>query len=258
MAELLTYDPSNDPQAIQLAEERDAESLRVGEEMEQAQNELLAGKYKSAQDLEQAYLELQKKLGSQDSNEEEVEDQPEDEPETDEAVDFIGELDSEFTENGQFSEETMEKLASMDSKDLVDAYFRYRDTLDESPVSQVRDLSDSEVNQVYNSVGGQEQYQQLTQWAADNLDQQSIDAFDSLVDTGNVAAINLALRGLMSTYQDSVGYEGEMIQGKAASSINGFRSQAEMVRAMADPRYDRDPAYRMEIMEKLQQSNFDF
>jgi len=256
MPELITYDPSNDPQAIELAEERDAESLRVGEEMEQAQNELLAGKYKSAQDLEQAYLELQKKLGSQDSNEEEVESELEDEPETDETVDFIGELDSEFTENGQFSEETMEKLASMDSKDLVDAYFRYRDTLDESPVAQVKELSDSEVNEVYNSVGGQEQYQQLTQWAADNLDQQSIDAFDSLVDTGNTAAINLALRGLMSAYQDSVGYEGEMIQGKAAQSTTGFRSQAEMVRAMTDSRYERDPAYRMEILEKLAQSDF--
>ena len=66
MAELLTYDPSNDPQAIQLAEERDAETLAVGQAMEDAQNQLLAGKYKSAQDLEKAYIELQQKLGSND------------------------------------------------------------------------------------------------------------------------------------------------------------------------------------------------
>jgi len=68
MAEVLTYDPSNDPQAIAAAEERDAESLAIGEQMEADQQELLAGKYKSAQDLEKAYMELQRKLGEGDTD----------------------------------------------------------------------------------------------------------------------------------------------------------------------------------------------
>ena len=63
MAEILTYDPSNDPQAIQQAEQRDAETLAIGEQMEADQEQMLAGKYRNAQELEKAYLELQKKLG---------------------------------------------------------------------------------------------------------------------------------------------------------------------------------------------------
>ena len=52
--------------------------------------------------------------------------------------------------------------------------------------------------------------------------------------------------------------EGQLLQGKAAAPANGFRSQAEVVRAMQDPRYDRDPAYRAEVMQRLEQSDLDF
>lgn len=262
MAELLTYDPSNDPQAIQIAEERDAETLAIGQAMEDSQNQLLAGKYKSAQDLEQAYIELQKKLGSQDTQtEEQAQDEPAQEDatdsETDEGVEFIGTLDSEFSESGELSPETLEKLSSMESKDLVDAYFRYQSQLEpQQPVG--REMTDQEVSQIYDSVGGQQQYQQMTQWAADNLDADTVQAFDNVIDTGNVAAINLALRGLQSQYNDSVGYENNMLQGKPAQSVNGYRSQAEVVRDMNDPRYDRDPAYRQEVMDKLANSNINF
>ena len=260
MAELLTYDPSNDPQAIQIAEERDAETLAVGQAMEDQQNQLLAGKYKSAQDLEQAYIELQKKLGSSETQPEEqaADESTEEAAPVDEGVSFIETLDSEFSESGELSAETMEKLSSMDSKDLVDAYFRYQDQLEPQQQAPARELSDQEVNQVYDSVGGQQQYQQMTQWAAENLDADTVQAFDNVIDTGNMAAINLALRGLQSQYNDSVGYENNMLQGKPAQAVNGYRSQAEVVRDMNDPRYDRDPAYRQEVMDKLANSNINF
>ena len=260
MAELLTYDPSNDPQAIQIAEERDAETLAVGQAMEDQQNQLLAGKYKSAQDLEQAYIELQKKLGSSETQPEEqaTDESAEEAASVDEGVSFIETLDSEFSESGKLSAETVEKLSSMDSKDLVDAYFRYQDQLEPQQQAPARELSDQEVNQVYDSVGGQQQYQQMTQWAAENLDADTVQAFDNVIDTGNMAAINLALRGLQSQYNDSVGYENNMLQGKPAQAVNGYRSQAEVVRDMNDPRYDRDPAYRQEVMDKLANSNINF
>ena len=63
MAETITYDPSNDPQAIAEAEARDGETLAVGEKMQEEQSDLLAGKYRDAEALEKAYIELQKKLG---------------------------------------------------------------------------------------------------------------------------------------------------------------------------------------------------
>lgn len=257
MAELLTYDPSNDPQAIQAAEERDANTLAVGQAMEDQQNQLLAGKYKSAQDLEKAYIELQQKLGSGEQQSE-----PEQEAEADEPAEEIfstfNSIDDELAQGGEISEESMAKLSAMDSKDLVDAYLRYQNTLDDAPVQEGRELNDQEVSAIYNSVGGEQQYQQMTQWAAENLDADTVQAFDNVIETGNVAAINLALRGLQSQYNDNVGYENNMIQGKPAQSGNGFRSQAEVVRAMNDPRYDRDPAYRQEVMDKLANSSLDF
>jgi hypothetical protein len=257
MAELLTYDPSNDPQAIQIAEERDKETLAVGQAMEDQQNQLLAGKYKSAQDLEQAYIELQKKLGS---NEQGSEPEQEAEPteEADQTITMFNSIDDELAQGGEISEESMAKLTAMDSKDLVDAYLRYQNTLEDVPVQEGRELNDQEVSAIYNSVGGEQQYQQMTAWAAENLDADTVQAFDNVIETGNVAAINLALRGLQSQYNDNVGYENNMIQGKPAQSGNGYRSQAEVVRAMNDPRYDRDPAYRQEVMDKLANSNLDF
>ena len=257
MAELLTYDPSNDPQAIQIAEERDKETLAVGQAMEDQQNQLLAGKYKSAQDLEQAYIELQKKLGSGEQ-ESEPEQETESTEEADETITMFNSIDDELAQGGEISEESMAKLTAMDSKDLVDAYLRYQNTLDDVPVQEGRELNDQEVSAIYNSVGGEQQYQQMTAWAAENLDADTVQAFDNVIESGNVAAINLALRGLQSQYNDNVGYENNMIQGKPAQASNGYRSQAEVVRDMNDPRYDRDPAYRQEVMDKLANSNLDF
>ena len=57
----LTYDPTPADQPEFSDEELD--SLKVGEEMEQSEQQLLAGKYKDAEELEKAYIELQKKLG---------------------------------------------------------------------------------------------------------------------------------------------------------------------------------------------------
>ena len=62
MAETLTVNDT--PQQENLtAEEQD--SLQVGEQMAEQQGELLAGKYKNAEDLEKAYVELQKKIRRQ-------------------------------------------------------------------------------------------------------------------------------------------------------------------------------------------------
>ena len=58
---------------------------------------------------------------------------------------------------------------------------------------------------------------------------------------------------------EAVGYDGRMLSGKAPqASGDVFRSQAEVVAAMSDPRYDRDPAYRQDLIEKLDRSDIQF
>jgi len=256
MAEVLTYDPSNDPQAIQAAEERDAESLAVGEQMEADQEQMLAGKYRNAEELEAAYLELQKKMGESSSDEVEQDNEVDEYQSEDPVSEMIDLASDEYAETGELSPETMEAFKELSSEELVDAYVRMQANAPSESVG--REMTDAEVTSVYDSVGGAEEYQQLTSWASENLSEAEIEAYDGLVNSGNAAAINLALQAINAKYVDAMGSDGETLQGKPARSRDVFRSQAEVVRAMSDPRYDNDPAYRADIMDKLSASDLEF
>ena len=260
MTETLNYDPT-DPDAPEFSED-EQNSLEVAEKLGQEENELLAGKYKNAEDLEAAYLELQKKLGSDDDDEVEDTTLDEDEVELDEAtyngVNLIQDASKEYYDNdGSISAETMEEFGKMDAKDLVNAFVAIQENSPET-VGQGPDLTDAEMNTVYSSVGGQAEYEKLTSWAADNMEEKALDAFNSIIDAGNPTAIQIAVAGMKAEYDNVEGYEGRMLQGKAARATDAFRSQAEVVKAMSDPRYDRDPAYRQDLYDKLERSNVAF
>ena len=260
MAETLSYD--NTPEAEVLSEE-EQNSLEVGEQLEAEHEGLLAGKYKSAEDLEAAYLSLQKKLGQEETEYEEegYEEEGSDEEVSDEApaVSLINEASEEYYANdGQLSEETISKFSEMSSQDLVNAYLEIQAN-NPQPPQQAVEMSEAQVNSVQNAAGGEANYNKVIEWAASNLSDAQINAFDSVVDSGNPAAIGIAFQGLQSQYNEVNGYEGRMLQGKpAASSGNIYRSQAELVAAMGDPRYDTDPAYRADVIQKLEQSDLQF
>ena len=262
MAEILSYDPAGDPEIVGAIESDEAESLAIGEEMINQANARLAGKYKDAQELEKAYIELEKKLGSRDGQEEETqESEAEDQQEPTEystQIEAISRAAEEYESKGELSAETLAQFEQMSSKELIQAYFEYEASLPAMDAPQAVELSQGDINSIQNSVGGEAAYQQLVGWAAQNFSQSEIQAFDNVVDSGNVDAINLALAGLKARYTDANGYEGSMIQGKAAAPADTFKSQAEVVRAMSDPRYDKDPGYRDEIMQKLARSDLKF
>ena len=266
MAETLSYD--NTPDADVLTEE-EQNSLEVGEQLVEAQEQLLAGKYKNAEELESAYLSLQKKLGQTEEEEvdyESTDEGYEEEEESDEevfddapAVSLINEASEEYYANdGTLSEETIERFSEMSSQDLVNAYLEIQAKNPQAP-QQTYELSESEVNTVQNAAGGEANYNRVVDWAAENLTDAAINAFDSVVDSGNTMAIQIAFAGLQAQYNEANGYEGRMLQGKAPNrSGNAYRSQAELVAAMGDPRYDTDPAYRADVVERLEQSDIQF
>ena len=259
MAETFTND--NSPETEVLTEE-EQNSLEVGEKLVSEQEGLLAGKYKNAEDLEQAYLSLQKKLGQEETGEEgEGEEEGIDEEVSEDApaVSLINEASEEYYANdGSLSEETIQKFSNMSSQDLVNAYLEIQANNPQAPQAAA-EMSEAQVNQVQNQAGGENNYLAVTEWAANNLPEAQIDAFDSVVDTGNPAAIGIAFQGLQSRYNEANGYEGRMLQGKpAGSSGQVYRSQAELVAAMGDPRYDTDPAYRADVISKLDQSELNF
>ena len=265
MSETFSYDNTPETEVL-TAEEQD--SLQVGEQLVAEQEQLLAGKYRSTEDLEAAYLSLQKKLGQEEdevdyesTDEGYEEEEGSDEEVSDEApaVSLINEASEEYWANeGTLSEETIERFSEMSSQDLVNAYIEIQSKNPQAN-SQGVEMSDAQVNSVMNAAGGEANYNRVVEWAASNLDNRSIDAFDSVVDSGNPAAINIAFAGLKSRYEEANGYEGRMLQGKAASSGGDlYRSQAELVAAMSDPRYDSDPAYRADVIEKLELSDLQF
>ena len=230
------------------------DSLQVGEALEQNEQAMLAGKYANAEELEQAYLNLQQKMGQQSDQQEEVEeyDEPDGEPSYEYDDDVFGILQEEIDEYGALTEETINSLSEyLDADELVKLGMDMVET-------DYGDLEPQEITNIQNFAGGEESYSNLISWAGENLDQQYIDAFDSVVDTANAPAIQLMVAGLMATYAENNGYEGRMLTGRAAQdvgSVQPFRSQAEVVQAMSDPRYDNDPAYRADIMQRLEISN---
>ena len=252
-AQTLTYDSNEQPEGELTTEEK--ESLEVGEKLAEQQTELLAGKFKDAEELEKGYIELQKKLGSPEEKTEEESTETKDEKveEKDEKVDTAF-LDTLWEEaQGEFSKETLDKLVDMKPQDVAQMYLNYRAD------QQAPELTDENVETLKSIPGGEEQYGQMMQWASDNLSEQEVKMYDAVMEKGDPLAAFFAVKALHYRFTDSQGVDGRMLTGKAVKSEKpGFKSQAALVAAMSDPKYDTDPAYRQEVMEKLARSDIDF
>ena len=243
-------------------EEQD--SLAVGEKMQAAEDNLLAGKYKNAEELEKAYVELQKKLGDnkeEDTEQASAEEKTEGKPQLSEGANLITSASEEYFANGnKLSPETLAKFSSLSSQDLIKAYMEVQSNPEfQQQAAPPAELTTAQINQIKNSAGGEKAYANIVNWAKTNLPQDQVLAFDEVVNTGSVQAIQLAVSGLKAEYDNANGVEGRMVTGKTApNSGDVFRSQAELVRAMNDSRYDNDPAYRQDVIEKLDRSDLEF
>jgi len=265
MAETLSYQEPQNVTTVDNLTPEEQDSLAVGESISQQEEQIYAGKYKSAQELEKAYIELQAKLGEKAEEKTETasaEEQPEDTPKMSEGATLITDASKEYYDNGnKLSPETMAKFSSMSSQDLLKAYMEVSQNPEfQAQQGQPSDISQSDINQIKNSAGGDQAYANIINWAKSNLPQEKITAFDEVVNTGSIQAIQLAVSGLKSEYDNANGVEGRMVTGKTAPNNSGdvFRSQQELVAAMNDPRYDRDPAYRQDVIQKLDRSDLEF
>jgi hypothetical protein len=285
------------PQSL-TADEQD--SLAVGEALVTEQESLLAGKYKNAEELEKAYVELQKKLGdnsdagvqeSEETAEEEVATEEETTEQTEDSNDYNEDgsvnysqvtetygseisgvmekagldpwaISKEFHENqGEYTPEMVKQLTDAGfSESAVKSYFAGRAAQEGYTSSEsVQDISESQIGEIQTAVGGKETYANMISWASQNLTESAAEAFDATMSSGSLDQIRLAVAGLQAQYENATGYDGEMLTGKAVkSSGDVFRSQAELVQAMSDQRYDNDPAYRQDVIAKLDRSNLDF
>jgi hypothetical protein len=269
MAEL-TFD-ATDPAVTEAREAEEARLVELGQKLMDEEDAIIqakydqaradteaelryAGKFKSAEDLEKAYKELEKKLGQKDESaldqdEAESESTEPEEETVSETAKFIQEASEEyFSNSNQLKPETVQKLKEMPSEQLIDAYLE----LQKNATIQRQELTDADAQSILASVGGEASYNETLAWAVDNLKPDEVAAFDNVVNSGNKDAIFFAVQALNQRYLDAVGFEGKRVSGKAVkNTIKGFRSQAELARAISDPRYRNDPAYRLDVEEKL-------
>ena len=272
-----TFDPSTNEVSV---EQRTAEAaaLEKGQELADAnaedklrqfektesENELIGGKFRTQEDLLKAYQELQTKLGSNEKTEEgeeataEADETPtdeaaEEEEPVDETVDYMFELNKEFEEKGQLSEEAIDKLSAMDTKDLIASYMKYQAKSSEQARAGLQ--NQEAINAIKNSVGGDEAYGEMINWAAENLPPEEINDYNSITNSGNPTAIKFAVESLANRYRNSEGYEAPLVTGrKADSSVKPYRSQAELARDIGNPLYSTDPAFRQDVEDRLARS----
>jgi len=245
MANEITLDPYDQAESEFSADELN--SLEVGERLAAQENELLAGKYRSAEELERGYLELQKRLSGK---EEEVEtEQPEEAKEEEESEDQEVDLYDTIMESyrtGEWDPEVVSKVEGMSPVDVANMFLENQQAQQQSTPQ----ATEADIEQIQQAVGGSEEYQNMIQWASQNLSEQEVQMYDTVMDRGDPIAMFFAAQALSARYQDAVGYDGEMLTGNAPrNSTDSFRSQAELVEAMSDPRYDRDPAYRDDVAD---------
>ena len=254
----LTYNPTEQTEGELSTEEQ--ESLDVGEKLAEQQEQLLAGKFKSAEDLEQGYIVLQKKLGTPkeeaeeevtETKDEKVEEKPE---EKEEEIDtaFLDTLWEEAQD--EWKEDTLKKLNNMDAREIAQMHLKYR-----ADNQQQTELTEQNITDLKGVVGGEDQYQQIMQWATQNLQKNEIEMYDAVMDKGDPLAAYFAVQALSGRMKDSQGVDGQLLTGKAPKSDGDvFKSQAQVVKAMSDDRYEKDPAYRQAIYDKLERSNINF
>ena len=219
MSDTLSYQESTPDVNQEGLNADEQESLALAEQMQGEQQELFAGKFKDAQSLEQAYLELQKKLGEPKENVRNEE----------------GNEEAEAGEEVETSEEAPEEESSQET------------------------LTEAQAQELFKMVGGEKAYQSMINWAGQNLSKTEIEMYDSVMGRGDPNSIFFAVQALNNKYVDAVGNDGNLLTGRgSAKESQGFRSQAELVQAMSDPRYDNDPAYRSDVMRKLENSDISF
>jgi hypothetical protein len=239
-------------------EEKPVEQQQPETELPQEENDRpqwLPEKFKSAEDMAQAYSELEKKLGQAPQEEqaeaEQVEEKAENQEEqseenVSEAYQAVAEASKEFFENdGTLSEETYNALEKAGlPRDLVDSYAAGQQALLQSEEAQIQSVANG-------------QYDAMAEWANENLPQEEIDAFDEAVTGGTVQQAKLAVQGLYARYQNATGSTPKLTQGSVSGvSTMPFKSMQELARAQSDPRYrSGDKAYHEEIDRRLAVSN---
>ena len=220
------------------------------EQTQEDRPDWLPEKFESAEAMAKSYIELEGKLGSNEQEQEEEQQSTEEQDDTTKedsnTNDVIVEASKEFFENdGVISEETYKNLAEVGlPKELVDSYAAGQQALQQSEEGSIKAVADGN-------------WDQMAEWAANNLSPEEVNTFDDIVQNGTVDQARLATKGLYAQYKAENGVSPKLVQGAVSgSSSMPFKSNQELARAMSDPRYKSgDKTYHEEIDRRIAASH---
>jgi len=231
--------------------EDEQESLAIGERLAAAQSEAAVDKLSE---------EARPEAESQDEEDVESDDTDSEEGEYEDLEAVLTDFWDEFNGDADdYSDELLERLANVDPSELAVKYAQLREEYEGNSDSAPKQFTEEDVSTLKGMVGGDENYTQMVTWASENLPREEVELFNSVMSRGDPLAAYYAIQATALRYADADGVEGNRVSGRTrASSGPGdvFRSQAEVVAAMNDPRYDSDPAYRADIFAKLERSEY--
>jgi hypothetical protein len=194
---------------------------------------------KSQQDGEAALREQNKPEGDSESTEGNEAAAGEADPKVVEAA------SAEFAEKGELSADTYAALEGQGlSKDMVDQYIDGQKAIIERIQGAAFGAFD----------GGEEQYNEAANWAANNLSESEIQALDAQITSTNPAIVAEGAKALAAKWAENRDVDPTVtIHGEGNASVSGsyFKSGAEMQAAMNDPKYSKDESFRAEVAQKI-------
>jgi hypothetical protein len=209
--------------------------------IEDERPEWLPEKFESAEDMAKAYSALEKKQS--DSQEKKEEKASKEEPASP-SNEVITNATEEFTNNGELSDKTYEGLAKAGlPREMVDAY-----------IAGQQSLVDAQTSAIHETVGGLSEYEAMAKWAGENLADEELDAYNTIVESGTTSQATVAVKGLYAQYKSLGGGEPSLEKGGTSASDAGvkpFGSAAEVTRAMRDAKYAEDAGYRKLVEQRL-------
>ena len=150
--------------------------------------------------------------------------------------------------SGELSEET-KKL--MDENGLT----KHIDML----VEGHKAIQERNNQEVFSTVGGEDSYKELQEWAGDNMDEQQREAFNSALFSGNLYLAKLAVQGLKAQYVAANGQEPNRVIEGGNSANEANRPFADREAYFAETRtieYKRNPVHRAQVEAKRNKSGF--
>ena len=150
----------------------------------------------------------------------------------------------EYNETGQLSEDAYLALQEAGIEpQMVDTWIAGQEA-----------IADQQIDSIYNMVGGEQVYNQMLEWAGDNLQPWEMDAFNDQIESLDANSM-FAVQGLMARMQNEEGSPPRLYQGEPSQySAPRYDSLSQLTSAMSDPRYASDPAFRREVTERLKHS----